>query len=434
MASLDSGHPAHDAAYAQAMRDVAGNINGGEFVAGLGWPTVWVRDASYAIDLGCGLAFPQVAQQSLRSLVTADGVWAQDRAAHFGGWPNLTDSIVGAIGVWATHLSNPDLGFLRWGYEVTRASLARAERRVFDGGLFRGCASFMESNSAYPPTYMFNGWAVGRTKALSTNLLYYRAYVLAGRMATLLGQDPSGFAAKAAALKDAVNQRLWLPGKGYYAYYENPFGRASGRMEGLGEALAVLWGVADDEQAAAIFKNTTITPHGLPCLWPRHLFWRWYTRRAEYYHNGMVWPFAQGYWAWAAASRGAVDVFAAELDHLSALASRAETFHEFYRPHDGRPDGSARQLWSAAGYLAMVHYGLFGMSIDVDGVRFQPAIPATFTSMRLRDFAYRLMTLDVQISGNGTRIASLRVDDVEQQDHRVPGELTGRHRVTIRMA
>lgn len=419
MASLESGHPEHDAAYAKAARDIAGDIVGGGFIAGQTWPSVWVRDASYAIDLGCGFSFPQVARQTIRSVTTPEGTWAQDRCAHFGGWPNLTDAIVGTIGAWGSYVADPDPEFLRWAYDVTTASLSRAEREVFDGGLFRGCSSFMESNSGYPLWFAFRGQAVGRTKALSTNVLYYRGYVLAARMATLLGLDPDPWESKAAALKQAVNARLFRRGR--YAYFEG-----SSRTEGLGCALAVLWGVADFDQV----RSLHITPHGIPCLWPRYLLWRPPLRRAEYYHNGMVWPFVQGYWGWAAARHGAVDVFASELEHLVGLAGRAATFHEFYHPGSGRPDGSPRQLWSAAGYQALVHYGLFGMSFDVDGIRFSPVVPERFSSLRLRDFTFRHMTLDIDITGSGAGVRSFELDGAPGEPF-VPGDLTGRHRVTI---
>ena len=158
-------------------------------------------------------------------------------------------------------------------------------------------------------------------------------------------------------------------------------------------ALAVLWGVADDEKAAAIFKNTHITGHGIPCLWPRYLAWLWHFNDANYYHNGMVWPFVQAYWAQAAAARGHAAIFGAELAHLAGLAGRATTFHEFYRPFTGAPDGSARQLWSAAGYLSMVHHGLFGMSFDTSGIDFRPVVPSIFHGISLRGFRYRKMEL-----------------------------------------
>ena len=50
---------------------------------------------------------------------------------------------------------------------------------------------------------------------------------------------------KAARLKDAINARFWLPQKGYYAYYLDAGGEPDTRMEGLGEAFAILTGVAD---------------------------------------------------------------------------------------------------------------------------------------------------------------------------------------------
>jgi hypothetical protein len=425
--TLETGHTSCAAAYAKAVRDVAGSVAGGVFVAGESWPTVWTRDAAYAIDLGCGLLHPSTSITTLRGIVGSGGVWPQDRAAHFGGWPHLTDAIAGAIGAWASYTATGDLDFLRWSHTVTRATLARAEREVFDGGLFSGCASFMESNSAHPPRFAFRGRAVGATRALSTNVLHYRGYVLAARTATLLGEDPVPFDARAAALKQAINDRLWVPDRGHYAYYEG-----SDRWEGLGNALAVLWDVADEEQASAIFRTVVPTEHGLPCLWPPYPLWGpWLLRDEYYYHNATVWPFVQGYWAWAAAARGRTEVFGRELASLTGLAGRAPTYHEFYRPDSGRPDGSARQLWSAAGYLAMVHLGLCGVVAGHDDVRFRPVVPAAFSPVRLSGLPFRGMTLDITITGTGHTVRSCHLDGTEQREHRIPATLTGRHQVEV---
>jgi hypothetical protein len=429
---LDSGQAIHDAAYAKAVRDVADSISGGAFVAGESWPTVWVRDAAYAIDLGAGLLHPEVAHATMRGLATPGRPWTQDRCAHFGGWPRLTDSIVGAVGAWACYVATGDLDVLHRGQEATRASLARAEREAYDGTLFRGCASFMESNSGYPPRFAFRGAKVGATTALSTNVLHYRGYELAARAARLLGDDSDLFEFRAASLKQAINDRLWQPDRGHYAYYEDADG-PSDRGEGLGNALAVLWGVADDEQAAAIFGSVPTTRYGLPCLWPRYPLWtRWLVRDEYFYHNGMVWPFVQGYWGWAAASRGAVDVFATELAALAGLAGRAPTFHEFHHPGSGRPGGSARQLWSAAGYLALVHHGLFGLAFDGTDLRLNPVVPTGFPPVRLSGFRYRDLILDVTVTGTGTRIARCTVDGVPAEPV-LPATLTGTHRVDLMM-
>jgi hypothetical protein len=424
--TFDSGHATYDAAYAKAMRDIDDSVTNGAFVAGREWPAVWVRDASYAIDLGCGITHPELATATMRGV--AQGAWQQDRAAHFGGWPRLTDAVVGAVGAWACYTATGDLDFLRWSHHVTRASLERAEQEIFDGGLFRGCASFMESNSAYPPRFAFRGKAVGATKALSTNVLHHRAYTLATRAAELLDEDPVPFRTKATTLKQAINDRLWQ--RDHYAYYEG-----SDRWEGLGNALAVLWDIADDDQAKAIFRTVTPTPHGLPCLWPQHKLWRpWLLRDEYFYHNGMVWPFVQGYWAWAAATRGETAVFARELAGLADLAENAPTFHEFYRPDTGRPGGSARQLWSAAGYLAMIHYGLLGLRVTADEIHFRPLVPDTFTQLRLTDLRLRNLTLKITVTGSGDTVTDFAVDGVDQETHAIPTTLTGAHRVDIALA
>jgi len=433
---LASGHADHDAAYAKAISDVAGNIVGGRLIAGQRWSSIWTRDSCYALDLGAALGAPLVGEATLRALGTEAG-WMQDKAGHFGGWPHLTDSVLGAVGVWAVYLATADEALLRWGFEVTRASLTRAEREVFDrgSGLFGGCASFMESNSAYPIQFAFNGTAVGHTKALSTNLAYYRAYVLAARMAELTGANGQSYVDRARELRDAINRRLWDPARGRYAYFEYAGGKRSSRMEGLGQALAILWDVADANQAEAVFKNTPRTQHGLPCLAPPYLFWRFsYGNDADYYHNGMVWPFVQGYWAWAAASRGNVKVFGAELEALTGLAARDTTFREFYRPDGGVPDGSARQLWSAAGYLAMVHFGLCGMRIDVDRIAFAPVVPAKFGRIRLSGFAYRDLILDVEVIGCGNRVTRADLDGGTLAKPEIPLSLKGNHTVTLTIA
>ncbi len=436
--SLHSGHALYDEAYAKATRDVQGNIVNGKLLAGKRWATVWTRDSAYAIDLGHGLGVPEIAMTTLRTKTSTDAlgeVWHQDSCRHFGGWPNLTDAIVATTGAWSAYLASGDEDFLRWSYQVTRNSLARAERDAHDAGsgLFRGCSSFMESNSGYPFRFHHNGARVRRTKALSTNLLYHRGYTLAARMAEITGDDPAPFTAKALKLGEAINHRLWVQGRGNYAYYEDANGHPSGHTEGLGVALAVLWGVADAEQAAAVFKNTHVTGFGLPCLWPRYLAWLWHFADANYYHNGMVWPFVQAYWARAAASARHLGIFGAELANLAALAQRAPTFHEFYRPFTGRPDGSARQLWSAAGYLSMVHDGLFGMSFDTTGIDLRPLVPEVFSSLTLRGFRYREMELDLEISGYGTEISTFELDGELQEQARLPLSLTGKHHVRIAM-
>ena len=267
-----SGVPACDQAYQKARQVIAADVKDRKFLAGQNWAQVWTRDTSYSVELACALLHPDVSKTTLLGLTqSVAGIgecWFQDKCGHFAGWPNLTDAIVGASGAWALYLATGDRDLVRPIYERTVLSLKRAERDAYDPqtGLFRGCASFMESNSGYPEKYAMKGDMVARTCALSTCLLYYRGYVVAAQAGAVLGEDVRPLREKAARLKKAINTRLWLPEKGYYAYFLDETGALNPRMEGLGEAFAILTGVADAKRARQILRSTPTTAWGFPCL------------------------------------------------------------------------------------------------------------------------------------------------------------------------
>ncbi len=440
-ASFDfsSGIPAYDQAYRKARRVIADDVKDGKFLAGQNWAQVWTRDTSYSVELACALLHPDVSKTTLLGLTQGvEGVgecWYQDKCGHFAGWPTLTDAIVGASGTWALYLVTGDRELLRPIYDRTVRSLQRAERDAYDSklGLFRGCSSFMESNSGYPKDYAMKGQKVGKTCALSTCLLYYRGYLVAAEAGKILGEDVRPLREKAAKLKRAINARFWQPDKGYYAYFIDETGALNPRMEGLGEAFAILTGVASERQARQILDKTPTTPWGFPCLWPQFDEWRDYKRDfAHYYHNGMIWPFVEGYWAWAASEMKNVPVFARELDALVKLSEKNDTFMELYRPEDGKPDGSPRQLWSASGFLSMAYHGLLGMDFTQTGIRFAPVVPERFEQLVLDHVQYRDAQLRIVVKGHGTRIRQFKLDGKSAKSF-FPASQKGPHEIEIVM-
>ncbi len=166
-----SGLPAYDQAYEKARRVIAADVKDGKFLAGQNWAQVWTRDTSYSTELACAILHPEVAKTTLLGLTQqVDGIgecWYQDKCGHFAGWPNLTDAIVGASGTWSLYLVTGDRDLLRPLYDRTLLSLKRAERDAFNArlGLFSGCSSFMESDSAYPKKYADNGKMLAKTCA-----------------------------------------------------------------------------------------------------------------------------------------------------------------------------------------------------------------------------------------------------------------------------
>jgi hypothetical protein len=433
------GVPAYDAAYRKARHVVAADVKDGKFLAGQNWAQVWTRDTSYSVEMACALLHPEVSKTTLLGLTqSVEGLgecWYQDKCGHFAGWPNLTDAIVGASGAWALYLVTGDRELLRPIYDRTVRSLKRAERDAFNPklGLFTGCASFMESNSGYPQEYAMRGELVAKTCALSTCLLYYRGYLVAVQAGELLGEDVRPWRQKAAALKAAINARFWMPDKGYYGYFLDENGVLNPRMEGLGEAFAILTGVADAARAQQVLRSTPTTAWGFPCLWPQFEEWRNYKRDfAHYYHNGMIWPFVEGYWAWAASQSRDLPAFGRELDALVKLSEKNDTFMELYRPEDGAPDGSPRQLWSASGFLSMVYHGLFGMDFRQGGIRFAPVVPERFEQLTLDRVKYRAAELRIVVKGHGTQVRSFKLDGKPQRPL-FQAAKTGRQEIEILM-
>ena len=439
---FQSGVKAYDDAFHLALSEVAANTVNGSFIAGSGWSQLWTRDTSYAVELAASLVNPRASKWSLQECTeqvpTVGNPWLQDECGHFQGWPNLSDAIVGAQGAWALYLSTGDRDFLSWAYSVTQMSLVRAERDVFDGALFMGCSSFMESNSGYPASYRMNGTKVGKTKALSTNVLHYNGYKYAAMMGQELGRphgEVDAFNAKAASLKTAIRSRFWLADKGYYAYFEDADKNLVTQMEGLGEALLLLAPDLETNTTRidSIFANTYRTNVGLPCLWPRFDL-KEVADIASYYHNGRVWPFVQGYWAMAAARHGKVDVFHEEFEHLVNLSQQQNTFAEFYELNGTFPEERRRQLWSSTGFLSMVYYGLFGLELQPRGIKFHPVKPSQggfANTISLTNLPYRKGTLTIHVSGSGSVVESFKLNGMEKQKAFVSSNIVGAHVVEI---
>jgi glycogen debranching enzyme len=278
------------------------------------------------------------------------------------------------------------------------------------------------------------GDLIARTYALSTCLLYYRGYLVAAQAGEALHHDTRALRDKAGRLKQAINAKFWLPNKGYYAYFLEASGEPNPRMEGLGEAFAILTDVADHQRARQILEATPTTDWGFPCLWPQFEEWKDYNRDfAHYYHNGMIWPFVQGYWAWAASQKKDVRTFGRELNALIRLSAKNQTFQELYRPEDGAPDGSPRQLWSASGFLSMIYHGLIGMDFQVDGVRFAPVVPEGYEEITLGEVKYRDAELNIKVKGHGTTVREFRLDGNSQRKHFLAAATKGTHEIEIRM-
>ncbi|MBK8515491.1 MAG: hypothetical protein IPL55_04140 [Saprospiraceae bacterium] len=149
----------------------------------------------------------------------------------------------------------------------------------------------------------------------------------------------------------------------------------SNRFEALGEALAILFDVADVEQSKEIIKKSPVTKYGIPCIYPQ-------IPDIPPYHNNAVWPFVQAYWNLAAAKTGNENALTHGLASIYRAGGLFLTNYENFVAQSGDFNGteinSDRMLWSIAGNIAMVHRVFIGMNFGINGIRFSPVIPQSF--------------------------------------------------------
>ena len=369
------------------------------FETGAKWHYVWTRDVSYSADLGLALLAPERTRASLefklsglRAGLPGDGtptptVIAQDTGSG-GSWPVSTDRVVWLRGAMATLSAldgAPAEAFARRVYAAAAGTLAEDLEFAFDerAGLFRGETSFLDwREQTYPAGTARDTRFIAESFALSTNVLHY---ALLGDLAQLerrlYGHAVSDALERAARLRAAINRAFWLEDAGLYASYLAPAIRPwpVRSFDLLGEALAIVHGVADARQARAILRSYPRTAAGPPVVFPEQ-------PGVPIYHNRALWPFVTAY-ALRAAARAQQPGLAAEftqslLRGTATALSNMENF-EFLtqRTHveDGALSGpvinSPRQLWSVAALAGTVVDVLFGVRPDGDALRLEPFVP-----------------------------------------------------------
>jgi glycogen debranching enzyme len=259
------------------------------------------------------------------------------------------------------------------------------------------------------------------------------------KMSKRLGQDSGEYSQKAASVRKAINDKLWMEEKGYYAYFLDMNGEQDETMEALGHAFVILFDIAPKDRAKKVLVNQHITEYGVPCNWPIYPRFGYDVGR----HCGAIWPQIQGFWAWACIKSENDKKFQFEFDQLTQLVVwTGGDFREIYDPRTGDPYGGIQcgrirnlsrhgQTWVATAYLSMVYHGLFGMDFDPDGIHFKPNL-RNLNDIGLKGFHLRDMVLDIYITGKGQKIKSFKFDGRENSAF-VSWNLKGRHLVDIEL-
>ena len=356
------------------------------FQTGARWPYVWTRDVSFAADLALARLDPVRTRQSLQfKLSTArdghtPGLFVAQDTGSGGSWPISSDRVVWFLA--ARHLLD-DVAFAGQTWQALQATLAQDRASAFDAdmGLYRGETSFLDwREQTYPDWTREDVRFIGDAYALSTNVLHYQALRLGQQLAAQRGDARSTqYQAWADALARQIDARFWREDTGQYMSY---IGEAAhpvpyAKIDLLGLSLGILAEVLPAGRARRALASYPMGPAGSPVVWPQEA-------QQPIYHNRAIWPFVSAYSLRAARALGDGPRIAAEIRSLMQGAALAGSNMENYElvsqavhVEEGALSGpvvnSERQLWSVAGYLAMVLEGVFG--VQADG-RVQPLLPA----------------------------------------------------------
>jgi len=449
---LLSDNPALHDAFKLAVQTVDINTRRGILAAGADYGGEWTRDIAINSWNGVSLFRPAIAEKSLWS-VTIN----RDTIGH-----QYWDKILWAIAANNHYFVTGDKEFLAQAYRCSANTMNELEQTTFDTqyGLFMGPSVFNDGIAAYPePIYEPNNYSGGvldhkyshHIKCLSTNCIYYGAYVSLGRMSVLLNESDSvtrTYQHKAAALKRCILKNFYNNKKNTFNYLIDHRGRVDTSQEALGISFAVIFGIIDGEKANQLLKHAVVSQYGITSITPD--FPR-YSKAMPGRHNNIIWPMVNGFFARAAVVAGNYKSFTNELTSLTHLALDEDKgnydFREIYNPYSGKPDGGYQawgeehpnfhwescrlQTWSATAYISMVLNGLFGMRLEAESLSFDPFLPREIGSIKIKNLAYRDSKLSISVEGNGHTIKSFTLDGKEEATHSIPSATRGEHTIVI---
>ncbi len=396
-------------------------------------PTAKTHNLGYSSLLSLALIDPQAAQNSLMKRVSQGRIIQDDGTG--GSWPVTTDRAVWVLGAWEVYLTTGDKDWLKQSYEVVRHSLSQDEAMIYDHttGLVYGEASLPYCRKEVYPAWMQPA-DIAQSECLSNNALFFRANEIASRMAQLCGDGgvAAHFKQVADAIKEGINNYLWIESAGYYGQYL--YGRVnktvSTRSETLGEALCIIFGIADAQRAQRIVNSIPSSPYGMTCFNPQI---------PDIYtlHNNAIWPHTQAYWLWASAltrcpqavTHGLASVYrttalmATNMENTDATTGTCNTAYN---------SGSA--LLSVAANLSIPLRVFAGINMNEEGITIQPLVPKGWMSKKqLTNLKYRKAILDITIQGYGDRVSAFYIDGKKLKEPFVSSSMNGRHSVRIVM-
>ncbi len=424
---INTGQTLIDALYNMSIEDIAKNR---QKAYGTGYFNL---QGSFNVNLSILLSLayldPPGAKKALRSAVENGRIRRDIRQEQ--AWPITGADLSWAMAAWEVFVVTGDRDWLRYAYSVIKNTVDEEYEPKHDqvSMLVHGAVRYPFADSQFYP-YWMEAKDVYETCALTNNLLYERAFEILNDMSDELSEE-SDYGEMAFNLKEAVNESLWAENRGNYSPYTymNAYPLRSPGIDNLGQALSVLWNVADDDRAELLIAKTPVSHFGVPLLAPR------YSTTDEVNLGETVSPVLQALWNMAAAK---VDNENMLRRGLGAMY-RAQAMFCANRPACDAFTGNAigtdnHDLGSACAGVAMVYRVFAGMTFLPNGIELNPFIPVFMAgTKRIMGFRYRNAVIDIIIDGTGNDIAAIEIDGKPGNDNFISAALTGRHSIHITM-
>ncbi len=401
-----------DATYNMAVADIADAPKTG--------------DTSLSTYLALAYLNPALAKKMLKSEVSNGRI--ADKALGIA-LPSAiaTSRIAWCVAAWEVYKVTGDKDWLKYAYNVARNTIEDCRIMAYDQsiGMMHGAVPLLAFEDGQYPGWM-QPKDVYESLSLGTNMLFAQAFYILADMGDELDVD-TDYLEEAKRLKDAINQNLWQESKGYYTsfLYGGVYPVKSPTTDNLGQALGVIFDIADDGRAENLMEHSATTPFGVTASYP-----------CANGGDAVVWPFVQAFWNIAAARVGNENALRRGLGAIYRAAALTGSFDGAISAADGTSAvayGSHR-LCNAAGCAAMIFRVFAGMEFKTDGIEFNPAVPVCFGGIKkISGFKYRNAVIDISIDGTGNEIEEIKIDGKKTDDNFFPATLQGNHTVSIKM-
>ncbi|MFC8427596.1 glycogen debranching N-terminal domain-containing protein [Streptomyces sp. NPDC057253] len=250
----------------------------------------------------------------------------------------------------------------------------------------------------------------------------YAAYVVRSHFAHEAGDFKAveHWTQRAAALKEAFNERFWLPERGWYAV---GLDRDKRPIDALASNMGhCLWtGIADRDKAEQVAERL-LSPEMFTGWGVRTLASTMGAYNPMSYHNGSIWPHDNALIATGLMRYGFVEqaqqVATAILDTAEAFGGRLpELFCGFDRSdYDAPlpyPTSCSPQAWAAASPVQLVRALLrIDPWMSHGQIWVAPAWPARYGRLQIHNISLAGRSVDLEVDSESTRLTGLP-DDIE---------------------